>query len=413
VAAQDFTYAINNGTITITGYVGPGGNVTIPSTINGLPVTSIGETAFNVITNLTSVTIPNRVTNIGDYAFWSCNSLTNVIIPNVISIGQDAFFDCGLSSVTLPNSVTSVGYEAFDGCSSLTRITIPYSVTNIGYSAFAFCTSLTNIIVDPLNSAYSSVDGVLFNHGQTTLVEYPSGKVESYTIPNSVTNIGEKAFLACNALTSVTIPNSVRFIGAFAFSTCYSLTNVIIPNSVINIGDDAFGGCTRLSNVTIGYSVTNIGDFAFEFSYSLTNVIIPNSVINIGKDAFGFCNSLTGVYFQGNAPTVDSTAFNSDNATAYYLPGTTGWRPTLGGIPTAPWILPSPYPLSDLGIHNNQFGFTVSWAMNVSVVVEASTNPANRIWQPLQTNNLASGSFYFSDPQWKNYPNRFYRVRWP
>jgi hypothetical protein len=94
------------------------------------------------------------------------------------------------------------------------------------------------------------------------------------------------------------------------------------------------------------------------------------------------------------------------------LPGTTGWGSTFGGIPTALWSLPYPLILNgSLGVRSNQFGFTVSWATNLNVVVEAATDLANPIWSPLQTNALTSGSFYFSDPQWKGYPSRFYRVR--
>ena len=168
VQAEDYTYTTNNGTITITGYTGPGGAVTIPSTINGLPVTSIGDWAFDDCTSLTSVTIPNSVTSIGDEAFADCTSLT---------------------SVTIPNSVTSIGDGAFSGCTSLTAIT-----------------------VDTLNSVYSSVDGVLFNKPDHA---HPmsGGKAGSYTIPNSVTSIGDYAFESCTSLTSVTIPNSVTSIG--------------------------------------------------------------------------------------------------------------------------------------------------------------------------------------------------------
>jgi hypothetical protein len=104
--------------------------------------------------------------------------------------------------------------------------------------------------------------------------------------------------------------------------------------------------------------------------------------------------------------------FRLDNATAYYLPGTTGWGSTFGGIPTALWTLPYPLILNgSLGVLSNQFGFTVSWATNLNVVVEAATDLASPVWSPLQTNALTSGSFYFSDPQWEHYPSRFYRVR--
>jgi hypothetical protein len=96
------------------------------------------------------------------------------------------------------------------------------------------------------------------------------------------------------------------------------------------------------------------------------------------------------------------------------LPGTTGWGATFDGLPTAPWFLPNPLILNHgpgFGVQPGGFGFTISWATNGSVVVEAATNLANPVWIPVSTNNtLTDGTNYFSDPQWTNYPVRFYRA---
>jgi len=106
--------------------------------------------------------------------------------------------------------------------------------------------------------------------------------------------------------------------------------------------------------------------------------------------------------------------YNATNATVYYLPGTTGWGPTFGGRPTALWVLPNPLILaSSVGVQTNAFGFIISWATNISVVVEASANLANPAWSPLATNPLTDGWSYFSDPDWTNRPARFYRLRSP
>jgi hypothetical protein len=256
VAVQaQFNYTVTNGTVTITAYTGTNGVVVIPSTIDGLPVTSIGIGAFqygpiitvsipNSVTNigqsaflqcenLTSVTISSSVTSIGGTAFSVCSSLTNVTIPNsVTSIGDHAFSGCrSLTNITIPNSVTRIGDGAFWDCTSLTNFTIPNSLTSIGGGAFDFCTNLTAINVETNNPAYSSVDGVLFNQSLTTLIQYPCGKVGSYSIPNSVTNIGDSAFSECSSLTSVTIPNSVTSIGNWASIYCSSLIAIMVDSA--------------------------------------------------------------------------------------------------------------------------------------------------------------------------------------
>ena len=161
------------------------------------------------------------------------SSIKSVIINDgVTSIGVCAFDGCSsLTSVTIPNSVTRIEDYAFSDCSKLTSITIPNSVTRIGYSFYG-CKSLTSINVDSNNPNYSSVDGVLFNKEKTTLVAYPGGKQGAYTIPNSVTSIGENAFYGCDKLVDVycyaTTPpvtkgeNTFSYYNAFLYVPCES-----------------------------------------------------------------------------------------------------------------------------------------------------------------------------------------------
>jgi len=294
------------------------------------------------------------------------------------------------------------------------------------------------ITVATNNPAYSSLDGVLLDKPQTSLICYPASRTESYMIPVSVSNIGDTAFMAC-ALTNVVIPGSVTNIGSYAFQIS-SLESVTLSNGVSNIGVGAFNGCTNLTSVTIPASVSSIGLVAFDDCISLTNVTIsegvstiqqgafeacsslpsitiPDSVTNIGFESFAFCSSLTNVFFMGNAPILDddSTFQYSTEATAYYLPDTTGWVEfaSLAGIPTELW-LPRIQSSDDIfGVQTNGFGFNIYWASGQTVVVDACTNLLNSEWQPLQTNTLMSDTVYFSDSQWVNYPVRFYRIRSP
>jgi hypothetical protein len=182
-------------------------SVTIPGS-----VTAIEDVAFFDCTSLTSVTIPNSVTSIGPQAFDNCEKLISATIPDsVTSIGRWAFDNCkSLESVTIPNGVTSIEEKTFEKCSSLTRVTIPKSVRSIGDEAFSDCGRLTSITVAAPNSPYMSVDGVLFDSGTTTLIQYPAGKSGPYTIPSSVTSIEDYAFERCTGLTAITVaaPNS-------------------------------------------------------------------------------------------------------------------------------------------------------------------------------------------------------------
>jgi len=415
VGQAQFIFTTNNLRLTITGYTGPGGAVVIPGVHNGLLVTRIGDSAFASQSSLTNVTIPNSVTSIGSYAFAQCRSLTNVMIGNsVTNIGDHAFDSCTrLATVTIPDSVTNIGRYAFADCSTLVTVTIgtgvtsigesafyfcdwlvsvtiPSSVTSIGDDAFAFC-NLWAIYVDALNPAYSSVNGSLLDKGKTLLIQCPGGKGGSYTIPDSVTDIGSDAFMSAG------------------------LTNVIIPNSVTNIGFAAFGNCASLTSVTIPNSVTTIGDFAFNFCTGLTRVTIGSGVTSIGGGAFSCCSWLMGVYFQGDAPTVGGVpGFEfADTATVYYLPGTTGWGPTFAGRPAVLWNPQVQTGHASFGVRTNRFGFTITGTANIPLVVEANDNLANPSWVALQNLNLTNGAFYFSDPGWTNHPARTYRLRAP
>jgi hypothetical protein len=170
---------------------------------------------------------------------------------------------------------------------------------------------LTGIDVAADNLHFSSLDGVLFNKVQNTLVGYPGGKAgSSYIIPESVETIGYGAFTYCIGLTSVTIPNSVTAIGEGAFDNCIELTSVAIPNSVIAIGNYAFSYCSKLTSVTIGNAVKTIGNYAFSRCSSLTGTLtIPNSVTAIGKYAFTYCIGLTSVTIGNSVKTIGERAF--------------------------------------------------------------------------------------------------------
>ena len=301
-------------------------SVTIPDS-----VTNIGDSVFEDCLSLQSVTIPDSVTSIGKSAFWGCESLHSVTIPDsVTSIGNNAFCCCSsLQSVTIPDSVTSIGVCTFDSCSSLQSVTIPDSVTSIGDRAFDRCSSLQSVTIpesvtiikgNPFlncparvinrSKHFTIFEGNLYTSDRRKLISYLS-EGENFTIPDSVTSIGDRAFAFCSSLQSVTIPNSVTSIGDCAFSWCSSLHSVTIPDSMTNIGDSAFMGCSSLQSVTIPDSVTNIGDSVFEDCLSLQSVTIPDSVTSIGNDAFEGCGSLQSIFI--SRKTYDKLKFKLED----------------------------------------------------------------------------------------------------
>jgi len=339
----NFTYTVSNGEVTITGYTGSGGAVTIPPTIDGMPVVGIGYDAFEAYTNMTSITIPSSVTTIGDWAFYNCT---------------------GLTSVTIGSGVTTIGNSAFVGCTGLTSISIPASVTSIGEYAFGYCTGLTSIVVAAGNTSYASQDGILYNYGMTTLIQCPEGKTGEFSIPSSVITILHDAFLLCTGLTSITIQAGVTTIGQSAFDTCTGLTSITIPASITSIGEEAFYGCTKLVSAYFYGNAPTMGSSVFDgcasgftvyylagatgfsnlwhtyptavftrqyadFTYTISNgavkitgytgaggaIAIPSAieglpVVSIGNQAFFNQASITGITIPDSVTSIGSRAFS-------------------------------------------------------------------------------------------------------
>ena len=250
---SDLTWTVSGGKVTITDCEESAtGHLDIPASIEGSPVTALGNSAFR-----------------------NCSSLTNIVIPN---------------------SITSIKGGVFSGCSGLTIITIPAGVTSIGLFNFNGCYNLTTIEVSPENPQFQSLDGVLFNKTLTTLIIYPQGKPGPvYHIPDSVTAIKQLAFSGVNTLTRIVIPPGLTSLGYAAFDGCFGLVSIDIPDGVSSIGDYAFSYCTSLTNITISDSVTSIGERAFFNCTSLTNITIPDSVTGMGGFTFKDCTALTSV----------------------------------------------------------------------------------------------------------------------
>lgn len=324
LSSEDFTVEVEL-------YYGNDTRLEIPSTVMGTDgvtytVTAIGEHAF--------------------FNFFSTSTLSEIILPPTItSIGTAAFLFCGdLTSMTIPASVNVIGECAFAGCESLnefivddhntafsthdgmlynhdktrliacpgarSRTVVAASVTSISPSAFFLCSRLESIGVEEGNKSYTSSDGILYNADMTILTACPGQKAK-VTIPASVTAIGDVAFGGCWLITDIDIPASVTYIGDMAFILCQSLRTVTVPSSVTYIGGSTFENCGNLTSVELNAQIKSISAGMFNECSSLSHVNIPPTVTSIEEYAFRVCTSLPSISIPASVTSISATAFEA------------------------------------------------------------------------------------------------------
>lgn len=297
---------------------------TIPGSVN-----SIGSGAFSRCTALQNVVIPGSVATIGENAFSGCAALKSVTIPDsVTEISSFAFQACsGLKSVSIPDSVTYVGSGIFKDCTGLESATLGKRVTYLHFDSYSYlfngCENLTGIWVSEENAQYSSDEnGVLFNKNKTTLLRVPSGISGNYTIPDSVTKLGDNAFAGCNRLQTITISANVSAIGTCALDNCADLSAIYVDDNNANFSNDSNGAMfdknktalLRLPNRYAGHyfipeGVQTVAGGAFYNCTDLTDLTVPASVNTFsayfvdenGAYIYSFetCTALADIYFAG------------------------------------------------------------------------------------------------------------------
>lgn len=230
------------------------GDIVIPETFRGKPVTGIGNRAFAGKSLLTGVSLGDNITTIGSQAFYNCSYLVNI---------------------NLPSTLTSIGEQAFQGCRALeSDLTIPDGVTEIADDTFAYCRALKNV-----------------------------------TIGKNVTSIGTSAFSDCVSLRSITIPDSVTSLGDYAFSMCKAVQNIALGNGLKTIGARAFYGCENINSVVLGGRIEEVGGYAFGACVSLYSAEVSDSVLSLGEGAFMGCSTLAEVSLGANLQRIGVNAF--------------------------------------------------------------------------------------------------------
>ncbi|MGN0613483.1 MAG: leucine-rich repeat protein [Porcipelethomonas sp.] len=369
--------------ISITSCTDQSAEIVIPDQIEGLPVENIGEKAFKGLTNLETITIPDTIEQIEQMAFYNCSSLANINFPDkyvnidsmafsstkwfnsrlsdtmylgkmlyrcptyplsrftvkegTIGICEKAFYNKNITEVILPESLEVIDEEAFL-YSSLKKLDIPGNLRQISERAF-YGTNIEKITVDEDNKHFFVQDNILYDIGKTE-IQFISNNIISCEIPDTVTEIPEKAFAFNKVLNHVKLPAALKIINDSAFKGCESLaeinlpdgleeigrnafdlsglTEVTIPSSTEKIGAGAFFGCTSLDRLIIGEGTTGLspelveyevfydpGGCVKEFKFTgpsfncITKLYIPKTLRTIGQNYFDSSKYLTDVYFDG------------------------------------------------------------------------------------------------------------------
>ena len=259
-------------------------NFSIPSSLKKVTITDttqIGKGAFHKCANISEIILNDGITSIGDYAFYNCG-VKDFAIPNYVeTIGKYAFYQCtNLQEIFIPNSVTTIGAYTFYGCNGINKLNISENVTDIGDSAFYNCTSLSNLV-----------------------------------IPSKTESIGSYAFAGCSSLEKINIPDSVVEMGMYAFSGASNATELYIGTGLKAIPSGAFQNCTQLTVVTVPNTVEKIGSKAFYGCNNITEITLP--FVGASRDASGYSCSFGYIFDYSDSSRTSSSLFDGDFAPGY------------------------------------------------------------------------------------------------
>lgn len=354
-----FYYTVANGECTITRLWGDAPEeVVIPSEIEGVPVTAIGEQAFIQKYDIKRVIVPDSVRRIGDEAFSGCSNLVSVRLPEKVELGQGLFIQCrnlknvnlpsGMTSIpkklfsecntmpdfTLPSGIRAIEESGFDNCKEFVQLDLPEGIESIGSHAFrrayrlkkiSLPDSLSYIAADAfeecdLLTAYvkggsyaqryceeNNIHYILTGEGDSAF-DIVDGALRGYhgsandvVVPEGVTRIADGAFKGDKRIASVVLPEGIREIGKEAFQDCTGLKTIHLPSSLRTIGEHAFMRCSALNGLELNEGLETIGNNAFTYCTDLESITLPASVKELGFYVFSYCSSLSSANVKSTA----------------------------------------------------------------------------------------------------------------
>ena len=308
-------------------------------------ITSIPSELFKDCTILKSITFPESLRTIGSYAFSGCTNLKKIhVTKNVYSIGGMAFYNCkALATLTFDDEISSLDFNAvayyyssaakyagpFYKCTALTEVRIPAAVTSLGSGLFEGCSSLKKVTFQNGSklklitaSDWNSTTGPFSGCSALEQIVLPDTVTEigyrafygcsnliTINIPEGVSAIGEYAFYNCKKLDGIEIPEACRSIGNNAFYNCSSLTKIHLPDNCTVVGSSAFSNCESLADVKLSFAQTLIDQSTFSSCKSLISIELPEYLASIDTDAFYNCSSLSSILIPNNVTELGSCAF--------------------------------------------------------------------------------------------------------
>ena len=313
-AKKIWTFEVLENGVCITGYKGNEKDVIVPNGIGKNTVTTIGEFAFSpdaprVLkavkenrSKIETVTVPSGILGIGAHAFANCKSLKAVNLPaSVAEIEEAAFENCKeLKEIQLPDMLSSIGNTAFQNCAAIKTLTLPEDLHTIGIAVFLGCKALKTLNISAENKFLHQENGILYSNDGPSVICCLQNTAGHISIADGTVCIAAQAFENCRSITDVVIPNSVSEIGERAFWGCSKLEHIRLPEGLKEIPTYLLSGCNSLREIQIPESVTDIGAGAFRSCGSVQSVRIPEKVHVLPYQSFENCKGMTDLFLSGD-----------------------------------------------------------------------------------------------------------------